>query len=428
MESSTNTLTPEFLEFELPSDCKKPSVSKWVPTEYQFDRLIEIKKELNKEKAKLDPLHENQLVGSKYHKITTNTYVLEDLRGDNGRLASEFGAQIVTKAWLKIHELFHRYIPMEQTINRKISRAKTAEIPVPRKDLHTFHIAEAPGAFIPSINHMLKTKYPSIEWNWFAESYRNPLAPRKEKGKYLGDQYGLIRKYDSQWIFGAESDGDITKGSNIRWFRHHIGEHFPRLDVVTSDVKFVPTVDFSFDDEEIYNIPVHAGQVITALMTLTKGGIAILKTFTFLESASVSLLYLLSCCFEKVLITKPIASTPANSETYLVCTGFLNNLTPIQVDILYEYLDYCRSHPRKPSALFPKSEIPKKFIDSIVDIQKTLKKRQIEYINRNVNLYESYKDKSPDKASIDTATIRNKFAEEWIKLYKVEPLDEKYWL
>lgn len=414
---------PEFIEFELSGNCKKPSINKWAPTEYQFDKLISIKKELNEAKCKLDPIN-----NSMYNKLTAVTYVMEDLRGDNGRLSNEFNAQIVTKAWIKIYELICRYVPMEHEISRKISRQRTAQISVPKKDLYTFHIAEAPGAFIPSINHIIKTRYPSIDWNWFAESYRDPTNPRKLKGKYLGDHYGLMRKYEPKWIYGAESDGDITKGSNIRWFRHTINEYFPRLDLITSDVKFVPTVDFDFGEEEVYNIPVHAGHTITSLMTLSKGGIAILKTFTFLESASVSLLYLLSCCFEKVLVTKPIASTPANSETYLVCINYRNNLTPLQVEILYEYLDYCRSHIKSPAALFPKSEIPKSFVDKVVEIGELLKKRQIEYINRNVNIYNTYNNKGVDSASMDTSALRNKFAEEWLKLYKIEPIDEKHWL
>lgn len=417
-------ITSDFIQFELPDVCKKPSITKWVPSIYQFDELIKLKHELNDVKNKLNPIN-----NIKYIKITAVSYVGEDLRGDHGRLSAEFNAQIVTKAWMKIHELFNRYVIFEREIKRKLGGGIISKVSSPIKDLYTFHIAEAPGAFIPSINHIIRTKYPSIDWNWFAESYRDPiLSHDRKRGKYFGDQYGLMKKYDSQWIYGAENDGDITKGSNIRWFRHHIGEYFPRLDVITSDVKFVPTVDFNFDDEEIYNIAVHAGHTITALATLSKGGTAILKTFTFFESASISLLYLLGCSFERVLITKPMTSTPANSETYLVCLGFLNNITPMQLDILYEYLIYCRENPKNPAALFPKSQIPKEFVEKIVEIGTALKKRQIEYIDRNINLYNEYQNKPISVAEKDTAKVRHTFAEKYITTYNVEPIDEKDWL
>lgn len=421
----TAEFIPEFLEFELPADCKKPNIIDWEPVKYQFDNLIALKGKLNDAKNRLDPIHENRKDADKYQKITAITYVGEDLRGKAGVLSKEYNAQFVTKAWMKIHEIFIKYVPLEQIIKRKISSRKTAEIIVPRKDLYTFHIAEAPGAFLPSINHIIGTKFSSIDWNWFAESYRDPIIPYGIKGtKYLGDQYGLMRKYNKKWIYGAEGDGDITKGSNLRWFKHHIGEHFPRLDVITSDVKFVPTDDFSFEEEEVYNIPVHVGHTIASLVTLSKGGIAILKTFTFFESASVSLLYLLSCSFEKVLITKPMTSTPANSETYIVCIGFLNNISKTQIDILYNYLDYCRAHPRKAPALFPKSSIPKKFIEKLTEINKELMERQIKYIDRNIDLYNKYKDEDYDKLEKDAQILRNAFAEKWLNEYKMEPISE----
>ena len=41
----------------------------------------------------------------------------------------------------------------------------------------------------------------------------------------------------------------------------------------------------------------------------------------------IQILYILSCCFEKVFIYKPETSRPANSEKYLVCMYFKDNLS-----------------------------------------------------------------------------------------------------
>ena len=41
----------------------------------------------------------------------------------------------------------------------------------------------------------------------------------------------------------------------------------------------------------------------------------------------VQILYIISCCFEKVYIYKPETSRPANSEKYLVCLYYKDNLS-----------------------------------------------------------------------------------------------------
>ena len=404
---------PEFVEFELTKGCKKPHVNNWINDSYEYPKFIALKDKLNKKKSEIDKLDQ-----SKYVNIASATYVMEDARGDYGRLAEEFDAQIVTKAWMKLFELTHRYVKDYIT-----------------EEFYSFHVAEAPGAFLPSLNHYFRTQCHGVDWTWYAESYRDPVTriKTKQKGKFLSDTYGLMKKYPEHWIFGANDDGDITRGANWRWFKNELTALTPRRDLYTSDVKFVPdTPDFTYDEEEFYNIPVHVGHTFGALLTLSKGGMAILKTFTFFEAQSISLLFLLTCFFEKVFITKPIASTPANSETYVICINYNNRMTDNQRTILYEYLEMCRTAKNKKETpvLFAKKDIPKEFVDQIYDFEVKMTDRQIKYIDRNLELYKKYKNTKKVKQNIDKKDVelRDKFASYWIENYNVEKINRKYWL
>ena len=58
---------------------------------------------------------------------------------------------------------------------------------------------------------------------------------------------------------------------------------------------------------------------------LVEGGSFLVKMFTLFEHSSICLVYILKCLFECVVINKPIMSTPGNSETYIICKGFLKS-------------------------------------------------------------------------------------------------------
>ena len=54
-----------------------------------------------------------------------------------------------------------------------------------------------------------------------------------------------------------------------------------------------------------------------------KGGCFILKIFDIFSKLTVDILYLLSCLYDEVYVTKPNTSRLANSEKYIVCRNFL---------------------------------------------------------------------------------------------------------
>jgi cap2 methyltransferase len=386
---------------------KLPNLNKWLNISdnekytYHYEELYEIKKKLNDAKHNLDKITNKK----KYDSIVDLIRPQDELRGRSGILVTEYNAEIVTNAWLKMFELM-------------------IFVEIKNKKFTTFHVAEAPGNFLLAINHKINTENSDIEWEWLASSYRELF--NKSENNYLIDQYHLIRKFQDNWIFGADGDGDITSPDNIVSFSQIIRTKFGhKVDLFTSDVKYVP-VDVNFDEEERINLPVHLGHLLCALVTLNPGGVMILKEFTLLEASSVCMLYIMAYCFEKLHIVKPETSRPANSEIYIVGTGYKDNLTEQELQKLLNIMEYIRfmNTDCGSPAIFTKDSIPTKFIDEIVEVQSSLAAHQISGLEQNLALFEKYKNSSPATIRNDLISIRQKVAYEWIKKMKVKKLDD----
>lgn len=390
---------------------------------YKYEELHKIKNQLNETKHAIDELRKDPRDSENYDVVSDLVRAHDGLRGGRGVLAQEFNAEIVTNAWLKMFETMLFVDPLLEKISKKHED----------KNFHSLHIAEAPGNFMLAINHYLRTNYPLISWDWLANSYRDVMAYSRDSdimaanSHYLPDQYGLIAQYKDRWLFGADGDGDITSVANLRSFRQEVQSRFAgELQFMTSDVKYVP-IQNNYDEEENINIPVHMGHLLCALMCLSKGGIMMLKEFTFFEAPSISLLYLMACTFEQVLIVKPETSRPANSEVYILGIGYRANLTPIQMESLLNIMNYIRflnTEDGSP-AIFQQGAIPKEFVAEVVKTCKKLAEHQMQHLKRTVDLFKKYRNTPHARIREDFHNVREKAAREWIAKMKIKALADK---
>jgi cap2 methyltransferase len=409
--------------FKVLTKLDSPSVPQKWKTEFplfaqQIPEFYNLKEKLNKVKQKIDKIFDDPQTYKKYEIITDVIRLHDDLRTKNGKLVNEYNAEIATNAWMKMYELCTLLDP----VFKKYTPAKNQT----EKILNSFHIAEAPGTFILAINHYLANHFPSLNWKWLANSYRDLYFNKKlSNTHYLQDSYGLIKKYYDNWVFGADGDGDITSPANIASFKLAIQKKLGSIQLITSDVKFVQQ-KINFNEEERYNIPVHMGHLLCSLELLEKGGTMILKEFTFFEQSSLSLLYLASYCFDQLLLVKPETSRAANSEVYIIGIDYKKNLTPIQFAHLYKVLNYIRTlntDEGSPS-LFTKKDIPKEFLDKVYNATKKICEYQTVQIERNLRLFEECKDTPIQEIRKNMTTIRAKTANEWIYRVKIQPLSE----
>jgi 23S rRNA U2552 (ribose-2'-O)-methylase RlmE/FtsJ len=130
---------------------------------------------------------------------------------------------------------------------------------------------------------------------------------------------------DKRWRFvnGANhSDGNILlKGVVVELMRR------PRFNLVMCD-----GFGCSGDDvcQENFQIPIIIAEMMIMFRKLIVGGDFVMKIFTTWSKQTISLLWILSRCFDSFAIVKPQSSRCTNFERYVQCRGF----RPRSADVL----------------------------------------------------------------------------------------------
>ena len=116
---------------------------------------------------------------------------------------------------------------------------------------------------------------------------------------------------------GADKTGNLFNVDNL-W--HCYNKYKNSMDLITGDGGF----DFSLDFNKQENLSINLifSQICYAIAMQKKYGSFVLKIFDIFSQATIDIIYLLSCFYNEVYITKPNTSRLANSEKYIVCKKF----------------------------------------------------------------------------------------------------------
>jgi 23S rRNA U2552 (ribose-2'-O)-methylase RlmE/FtsJ len=274
---------------------------------------------------------------------------------NKGGLAKEVteisGATFVTQAWLKMYEIMNTF----ELFDKK------------KRTVKTFHLCEAPGAFILAINHYLKTKTPVDNFDWYAQSL-NPNSKKivSEYGRVFGsgDPTGLLNQYPDRWIWGKDGTGDITKPENIISYK----KHCENIDFMTIDCGVGHVRDAN---------PVTYAQIVFLLTNLPKGKNFVMKMFQpFLPKIKISLYYLLYKHFEVLHFYKPLQNQ-ISSEFYVI--GI--NYDPISKKEKIKMLKFMRKF--NPDKGFIK-KIPESFVKQLELASQKLTDQYVHEIERQI--------------------------------------------
>ena len=410
--------------------------------DYIWHRFSRLKKLLNDSKEKLDKYVDTPEKSKKFTFITLHTKSMMSLK--HNKLVTEYNSEIKSNAFLKMYEIMrwlkdNKFLPFCDVQERekdvplpKIVRVKNQEQTIYK----TLSIAEAPGNFILALNHFIKTECPHVIWDWRASTFKT----MDDDPYYFGDTYGIIKKFPDNWIYGIDGDGDITSVNNLETFEYrdvfsNYGEMgnnkklSKKYNLVTSDVKYVPH-DNIYSEEETINLPVMTGHTLASLINLEKGGSCVLKEFSLFECGTISLLYLLSYAFERVFVTKPASSKQANSEVYVVCTGFLDNLNREQIRQIKTYLTWIRFSvkPKKDMvlpALFRDIDMDEDWILDLIKINKELTERQIKELDEMVEIVDRYQKNPHLNAQHDFRLTNERLEDKWISENRIKRLNDE---
>ncbi|KAG9474757.1 hypothetical protein GDO78_003297 [Eleutherodactylus coqui] len=373
-----------------------PSTAELLSSDHEeFTYLLSLKESLNAVKnllsdKKLDDWHRHTSFTNRAGRI-----VPEVRRGAN--------AELCTQAWCKFHEIIYTYPLLPNTALWSY-------------ELNTLHLCEAPGAFVSSLNHYLKTQDVRCDWNWVANTL-NPYHEANSDLVMIADDR-LIANTLPWWYFGPDNTGDIM---NARYL-----EGLQKFTSNMSSVHLV-TADGSFDcqgnpgEQEVLVYPLHYCEVVTCLATLGPGGSFVLKMFTLFQHSSVNLMYLLNCCFQAVHLIKPGTSKAGNSEVYVVCLGYVGK------EAIQGHLEKMVAHlgsDLRGQSLFAHRSLPASFLRCHHDCCTYFNNHQTQTILENLKLFSHMSEEE----KLHLEVLRESAVSYYLQRFQIKYIPRKHWL
>ncbi|KPP65632.1 cap-specific mRNA (nucleoside-2'-O-)-methyltransferase 2-like [Scleropages formosus] len=387
----TTYFKPHSEEWQLP-DPKECLVH----ASYQHTRLQALKNSLNDVKNRLsdknlEVWHQHTSFTNRAGKITAHV-----------RAAAN--AEVCTQAWCKFYEILGTFSVIP---NQAMQRG----------ELRSVHLCEAPGAFIASLNHYLKSKSLYCDWTWVANTL-NPYYEGNQSGTMIIDDR-LIANTLPWWFFGSDNTGDIMLQKHLLELQSFT-RNMRTVDLVTADGSF--DCQGNPDEQEALVAPLHYCEAVAALLLLSQGGSFVLKMFTLYEHSSVCLLYLLNCSFRSVHVFKPATSKAGNSEVYVVCLEYCSKetLRPLLSKMIRNFGPDILSR----GVLFPNSLIPVTFLRQHEEICSYFYKHQVQTITENLQLFQSMTAEQQQKLN----NLRDCAVEFYMDRFQVRHLHRSKWL
>jgi hypothetical protein len=327
---------------------------------WRLDSLQKLKSDLNEVKSRLNNFN--------LFEWQQHTSQMNKAGSIMSRVRKFIQPELLTQAWCKFYEIACNFplVPLD-AIRRE-------------GDFISVHLCEAPGAFVVALNHWLKTNALDVQWNWFATTL-NPYCEENSYDKMIADDR-FIRHTLKHWCFGTDSTGDIMDWKNLDDMVKKVSCNRQRILLVTADGS-IDCMNMPEEQESIV-AQLHLCETVACIHLLQKGGNFLLKLFTLFEHYSVCLMYLLSCIFHQIIVTKPASSKAGNSEIYVVCMNFKGR------DYVEPYLNILRQHygntlPVK--AMFNLQDIPDSFLRKIEECSEFFKCHQCQVIEDNICMF-----------------------------------------
>jgi 23S rRNA U2552 (ribose-2'-O)-methylase RlmE/FtsJ len=353
-------------------------------------------KNVSFEKEKIDNL-ENSENWDKMKKIG-NPYELIYTTYNKKRKNDSISLYVpISRSYFKLWEIFHTF-----ELFKKFNM----------NDNFIFsHLAEGPGGFMEA-----------------SYNYRHNITNKKNKNDVF---YGITLKptndFIPDWnkikkIFNNKNNVKIDYGNlyiieDVKKYMDNFIDK--KANLVTADGGF----DYSnnFNGQEINSCQIIYSECIIALNILETNGCFVCKVFDLFTISMVQILYIISLSFEKVYIYKPETSRPANSEKYLVCLYYKNNLSESNkinlLNIIEKWNDISTSLLDNESIILDNIKVDNNFIKLLSDYNEKYMNSQLFYLNKTIQLAQNKIEK---EQYYDIIQNQVKNAIEWCKKYNIE--------
>jgi 23S rRNA U2552 (ribose-2'-O)-methylase RlmE/FtsJ len=355
-------------------------------------------KTVSLEKEKIDKLENNEnwdkmkKIGNPYELVYT-TY---NKRRKNDSISSYIP---ISRSYFKLWEIFHNFDLFKYfNVNN---------------DLIFSHLAEGPGGFMEaSYNYRsnIKNKNKKINNDIY---YGITLKPTND---FIPDWNKIKKNFNNKNNIIIEY-GNLYYLDDIKKYINYFTDK--KAHFVTADGGF----DYSgnFNGQEINSCQIIYSECITALNILEVNGCFVCKVFDLFSVLMVQILYILSLSFEKVFIYKPDTSRPANSEKYLICMYYKNNLSdPVKnnlLKIIDEWNNITYTLTDNDSIILKNIKIDNNFIKKLDEYNEKYMETQLFYLNNTIKLAENKIEK---EQYYDIIQKQVSYAINWCIKYNIE--------
>jgi len=263
----------------------------------------------------------------------------------------------------------------------------------PTEPFLTSHSAEGPGGFLEAILHCIQpTKVKAKMIAMTLRSTEKTIPGWRKSQQFLNANPTVLVTY------GADGTGNLYSLENqedyVRTAKTHLGD---LADLYTADGGFDFSADFNAQENTVQRLL--AAEGLCGLQSLKPGGTMILKIFDTTYAGTLDLLWLLSGCFEKTALTKPLTSRPANSERYWI--GHRLQTIPVWVIETLKTLTALDA-PAGWSRIFKDLEYPQQWLEETKAFQASVEGQQIKNIQITLNVI-----RKPTKTMIYSLLLSN---------------------
>lgn len=211
-------------------------------------------------------------------------------------------------------------------------------------------------------------------------------------------------------VYGADDTGNLYNFQNIKWLEKEFNAQ--SMDFITADGGFDFSADFNNQEEQSFKLILC--EILTAIHLQKYGGSFVLKIFDMFNANTIKLIDFLSWYYDKIYIVKPLTSRPANSEKYIVCTGFHRNDPPILPGLVNAVINYDNRKINEVLSTLPYNE---QILKNIVTYNAYYTIRQVSYIEKTIQYIEQYHNKGDDIKKIIDYNINK--SKKWCMKYNI---------
>ena len=265
-----------------------------------------------------------------------------------------------------------KYKPLSRSFFKMIEIIHTFSFLNEKNNIKSFHLAEGPGGFIEAFSYKRNNKNDTYYGMTLMSDDIN-IPSWKKSTYFINNNKNVIIEY------GSSKTGDLFLKQNLLYCYE---KYRNSMDYITADGGFDFSVDFNKQEDQAMKLIL--AQIFFGLIMQKFNGNFVLKIFDIFKYKTVEIIFLLSNLYEYVYIYKPYTSRVANSEKYIICKNFKNNIPNLNKKII-ENFDYVLNNIDNIYSLF-NVKFPRLFINKIEEINGIYGQQQIENINSTLNI------------------------------------------